>query len=204
MSDGKIIFDGGVAEAAAKYYHEAGGASHFVDFSGRQRVPGDDFARLHRAWIEDEKGAVVGEIDIRNSFRVKMAVEFKYRSPSALFPFVDFFTSQGQPAFTSRGMFTQETDKGMYLFTCEIPGNLLNNDVYSLDLSVGYLQAGVHSGCHERSVLSVVISDPLDETINGPTRNGYAGDFSGCVRPQLTWAAAPIKWPNDDCSLHLA
>jgi lipopolysaccharide transport system ATP-binding protein len=193
MNDGLITFDGTVAEAVARYYSDNGGSSFFVDFSKRQRLPGDKFARIHRAWIEDNKGDTVGEIDIRNSFKVKMVVEFKYRAPSALFPFMQFFTSQGQSAFTTRGSFTQESEKGIYLFACEVPGNLLNNDVYSVDLSVGYVQAGVHSGCHERGVLSVVISDPLDETIASPTRNGFAGDFSGCVRPELTWMSVPYN-----------
>jgi lipopolysaccharide transport system ATP-binding protein len=193
MSDGAIAFDGAAGEATARYYSDSGECSFFVDFSTRQRLPGDNFARFHRVWIEDRNGNTVGEIDIRDSFKVNMIVELKYKAPSNLFPFVQFFTSQGQPAFTARSNSHGESEAGFYLFTCEVPGNLLNNDVYSLDLSVGYVQAGVHSGCHERGVLSVVITDPLDETVSSSARDGFAGEFSGAVRPKLVWKSALLK-----------
>lgn len=66
-----------------------------------------------------------------------------------------------------------------------IPPNFLNNDTYFIDVALTFLKPGVHVSFHERSALSVVTIDPMDETLYSVGRNGYAGAVSGIVRPHI-------------------
>jgi hypothetical protein len=86
-----------------------------------------------------------------------------------------------------------EAREGVYESTCIIPKNLLNDDLYSIDLILTYMHAGVHECFHEKNALSVVIVDPIEDTLNEKVRNGYRGSFTGAVRPDLSWQTRQVS-----------
>jgi homopolymeric O-antigen transport system ATP-binding protein len=186
LEAGRIVFDGSASGAGAKYYNSDGGAPFSVDYTKKARTRSDPFATVQRAWIEDDSGRETGEVDIRSGFKVTMRYSINEKPPSQVLPFFQFYNSLGQCAFMSRGNFPSD-EEGTYESTCCIPGQLLNSDTYTIDLSCGCVISGVHTGFHERSALSLVVVDPVAETLSGDVRNGYSGAFEGVVRPRLDW-----------------
>lgn len=185
LEHGRIVFDGEAPECVARYYARDGGTPFAVDYLKLPNTTGDQFATLQRAWIEDMNGNKIGEVDIRCGFKVKMRYALDNRAPGAAVPNFHFNNSQGQCAFVCSVRHSSDTGPGIYEATCIVPGNLLNNDTYFIDLALTFMEAGVHVSFHERSALSVVMVDPIDETLHSEARNGYSGAFPGIVRPRI-------------------
>ena len=187
LEAGRVIFDGDAPSCVAKYYTRDGATPYAVDYTKSPKKVGDRFSTLQRVWIEDERGTEVGEVDIRHSFKVKMRYTLDQATPELPVPNFHFFNSQGQCAFICGGRRSAENGLGVYEATCLIPNNLLNNDTYFIDVALTFMHAGNHVSFHERAALSVVIVDPIEETLHGESRNGYSGTFPGVVRPLVNW-----------------
>ena len=186
LENGGVVFDGGASEAVQKYYLRDGNQPYAVDYAKLGQKVGDEFATLLSAWIEDENGNPVGELDIRSSFKIKLRYALHQAVPRFPVPNFHFNNSQGVLAFASGGGSTMQAEEGIYESTCFVPGNLLNNDIYSIDVALTFLHAGLHVSFHEQSALSVVVVDPIEETLN-ELRHGYSGVVGGVVRPKLDW-----------------
>jgi len=185
LEGGRIVFDGNAAEGVAKYYTRDIGTPFAVDYTKFQKKVGDEFATLSRAWIEGMDGKKTGEIDIRSGFKIKMQYTLNRDTPELPVPNFHFYNSQGQCAFLCGGRRSSDGGTGVYEATCLVPGNLLNNDTYFIDLGLTFTYAGVHVSFHERGALSVVVVDPIEETLHSEARNGYSGTIPGVVRPQI-------------------
>ncbi len=185
LESGRVIFDGPAAGCVAKYYARDGATPFAVDYTKMPKRVGDKFATLHRAWIEDLSGRETGEVDIRSGFKVKMQYTLDVPTPELPVPNFHFFNSQGQCAFVCAGRGSAAIGAGLYEATCPIPENLLNNDTYFIDIALTFFHAGIHISFHERSALSVVIVDPIEETLHSERRNGYSGAIPGVVRPDI-------------------
>ncbi len=197
LHSGQLMFDGSVAEATNRYYTENGvySPSH-VDFRTFERRVGDRYATLLEGRIENTQGIEVQEIDIRNPFRVTMVYELHEDVPQAPSPNFHFYNSQAQCAFVSPGPVREDAKlnartRGCYQATCLVPGNLLNNDLYYIGLALTFVHSGVHVSFWERNALSIVVVDPIDETLE--VRSGYSGAIPGIVRPILEWEIRPLR-----------
>ena len=187
LEGGRVAFDGAVSEAVAKYYTRDDGAPFAIDYTKLPRKVGDQFATLLQAWIEDLNGERMGEMDIRSAFDISMRYVLHGGSPKSPAPQFHFYNSQGVCAFATLGEAPAEVEEGVYKSRCRIPGNFLNNDTYFVDVALVYYHAGVHVSFHERGALTVVIVDPIEQTLNSRSRSGYSGPVGGVIRPLLDW-----------------
>jgi len=185
LEGGQIVFDGSAPETVAKYYTRDGGTPFAVDYTTPSKKVGDQFATLRQAWIEDMSGKKTGEVDIRCPFRIKMQYTLDDKAPQLPGPNFHIYNTQGQCAFVCGGLGSSKGGGGSYEATCVVPGSLLNNDTYFIDLALTFMDSGLHVSFHERGALSVVIVDPIEETLHSPVRNGYSGVIPGVVRPQI-------------------
>jgi lipopolysaccharide transport system ATP-binding protein len=185
LEGGRVVFDGNAAEGVAQYYTRDGGAPFAVDYTKLPKKIGDQLATLRQGWIEDMREKTTGEIDIRCGFKIKMQYALDRATPEHPVPNFHIYNSQGQCAFVCGGRRSSDGGIGIYEATCFVPSNLLNNDIYFIDLALTFMHAGNHVSFHERGALSVVIVDPIEETLHSEARNGYSGVFPGVVRPQI-------------------
>jgi lipopolysaccharide transport system ATP-binding protein len=185
LEGGRIVFDGSAGETVAKYYARDGGTPFAVDYSKLPKKIGDQYATLTQAWIEDMNGNKTGEVDIRSAFKIRMQYVLDRSAPELPAPNFHIYNTQGQCAFVCGGLGASEGDGGSYEAMCVVPGNLLNNDTYFIDLALTFMNSGLHVSFHERGALSVVIVDPIEETLHTAGRNGYSGVIPGVVRPQI-------------------
>jgi homopolymeric O-antigen transport system ATP-binding protein len=192
IEGGQVIFDGGAAETVAKYYARDGGTPFAIDYTKLPKKIGDQFATLLSASIEDIDGQPTGEIDIRSDFKIKMRYMLDRSAPKSFLFGFHFFNSQDQCAFMATGAHLTRGGASTFEVSCLVPGNLLNNDIYFIDLALGFLDPYTHISIHERRALSVVVVDPIDETVNTELRSGYSGPFPGVVRPKLNCTVEQI------------
>ncbi len=73
-----------------------------------------------------------------------------------------------------------------------MPGSLLNNETYFIDLALTFTHNGIHVSFWQRGALAIVIYDNIEETLN-EERQGYSGAIPGAVRPKLNWEVKKIS-----------
>jgi lipopolysaccharide transport system ATP-binding protein len=191
LERGNLILNGAVADGVSRYYNSGLSSPFSIDFIKNNRTIGDSFACLLEAHIEDTNGKHVGEIDIRSSFKVVMKYFIKEKVPFAPAPNLHFYNAQGGCAFATSNMEISFTNIGEYISVCKIPGNLLNNDTYFIDLGLTFTRPTTHTSFYERGALSFNIIDPIEETLE-EMRFGFAGIIPGVVRPKLEWEIMKI------------
>lgn len=193
LNAGNIILDGSVSSAIARYYDSGMSSPFAADFTKSVRKVGDEFATLLEAHIEDENGNTTGDINIRSPFAVKMKYALHDTVPNSSFPNFRFYNSQGQCVFVTNGdRNAHRSSNGIYEATCNVPGSLLNNETYFIDLALTFTHNGIHVSFWQRGALAIVIYDNIEETLN-EERQGYSGAIPGAVRPKLNWEVKKIS-----------
>jgi lipopolysaccharide transport system ATP-binding protein len=193
LRGGRIFFSGGTASAISQYYSNGINTPFFVDYSQSGSRIGDQSSTLLLAQIEDEMGKVTGEININAGFTVKMKYRLHNAVPQSSSPNFHFYNSQGQCVFITSGERSDHVSgDAVYEAACHVPAYLLNNDTYFISIALTFTHNGIHVSYFEQGALSVVIRDPLDETVDNE-RQGYSGHVPGVVRPKLDWKVRIVK-----------
>jgi len=193
LDAGVAVLDGLVLEAINRYYNNGMNSPFALDYSHFASQPGDDYATLLAGCIEDDNGNAVGEVNISASFFVKMKYELRKDVPISPYANFHVYNPQGQVVFVTGSNRQLPVNKaGIYEATCAIPGNLLNNDTYSIGLALTFTHNGIHVSFFEQNALSVTIRDIIEETLE-ERRSGYSGAVPGAVRPMLKWEVNKIS-----------
>jgi lipopolysaccharide transport system ATP-binding protein len=185
LESGKVIKMGATSDVIMNYYSSGVSSPTHISYMGGQKRPGDEFVKLNEASIKINGNISEPEIDIRQSFIVEFKFEIVNNANNLLFnAFFFFITADGTIAFIT-GSPEKDTfsEKGVYSISMTIPGNLLNEGTYFINLGINSLNAGVQVHINEINALSFNIKDPID---NVPTRHsGYSAILPGLVRPLL-------------------
>jgi lipopolysaccharide transport system ATP-binding protein len=193
LDAGVALCDGQVSEAISRYYNNGKSSPFAVDYSHLSSPPGDEYASLLEGRIEDEDGNPAGEVDINTSFVVKMKYQLKKDVPVSPYANIHVDNSHGQAVFvTGSPRILPVNRAGIYEATCTIPGNLLNNDTYSVGLALTFTHTGIHVSFFEPHALMVTVRENIDETLE-EYRNGYSGVMPGAVRPKLDWEVTRVS-----------
>jgi lipopolysaccharide transport system ATP-binding protein len=187
MHNGLLNSDGRPSSVILKYQDAAHCGSAAVDYTRATNRPGDELAQLLRAWVADQDGHPSAEVAIQNDFTIHMIYRLLCESPSEPYPNLHFYDSKGDCAFVTAAGVTpgRSIGPGCYHAICKVPGNLLNDGVYSVGLALTFGHNGIHVSFFDRSSLNFAVVDDMEEV---PTRNsGYVGPMPGIVRPLLQW-----------------
>jgi lipopolysaccharide transport system ATP-binding protein len=187
LDAGIVLCDERVSDAISRYYNNGKSSPFALDYSLLPAPPGDEYAVLMEGCIEDKNGNTTGEVDIRETFYVKMKYHLKQDVPISPYANMFVYNSQGQVAFVTASKRQLPLNQaGVYEATCTIPGDLLNNDTYTIGLALTFTHNGIHVSFFEQNALTVTVREIIDETLE-ERRSGYSGAVPGVVRPQLDW-----------------
>ena len=193
LEQGRLVFEGAPADAVATYHNEGGDQPYAVDFTKSSRKSATNLRRCFPVQSRTLKGvqparSILTAVSKSSSHMHSIAPQ------NVLHSLLFMSTIHKASAYLYRPVhFRWMLVKVFTESTCIIPKNFLNDDVYSIDLILTYLHAGVHECFHERNVLSVVMVDPIEDTLNEKVRNGYRGSFAGAVRPELSWQTRRVS-----------
>jgi lipopolysaccharide transport system ATP-binding protein len=193
FDEGQTIMDGIVTDVVSRYYTQGQCTPYEVDFVHGHKKIGDDLSTLLKARLEDMEGNVTGTVDMRSPFKVKMVYSLNTPTPEPPYPACHLYNSQGQLAFVSVANQLKHEGPGMYEASCSVPGNLLNNDTYFVDIVVIFTHAGIHVSVYEKGVLSVIVVEDLDARLGEGGGAQYSGPYPGVIRPKLDWKIRKIS-----------
>jgi lipopolysaccharide transport system ATP-binding protein len=186
LDEGMLSCDDDATVTVTHYHGSRMRHMGFLDVSQRKPPVGDHRAILKKAWIENGNGQVISEVDLRHEFSVKMLYEVITEEKTSPYPNFHFYQPDGQCVFVASGKPPALCQPGTYEAECVIPGGLLNNNTYFINLALTFIDPQVHVSFHEQGALAVTVIDPISETLQ-ELRHGYSGPIPGAVRPKLDW-----------------
>lgn len=190
MQKGQIKHSGTMQAVVKEYFSKNQANQGLINYEQEHYFPGDDKAKLLYVCIKDNKGEVKSDIAIGEDVYISMEYELLVDNMKVS-PNFHVFSSEGACAFvTTDSKLDQgacmKMKKGVYIATCKIPANYLNDDVYFIGFALTSIKPSIHVHFFERNTLQLHVIDKIDGTI---TRNGYSGVIPGVIRPVLDWSS---------------
>jgi lipopolysaccharide transport system ATP-binding protein len=187
LQDGVLSDDGKPSAVILNYQNAGYGGAAAVDYSESANAPGDECARLLKAWVADSEGQPTSEVAIQLPFAIHIVYEVLREVPGEPYPNIHVFDSRGNCAFVAGAVVNrnQAINPGRYHAICELPANLFNDGLFSVSLALTFAHNGIHVSFFDQNSLNFAIVDGMKDV---PTRvSGYSGPMPGVFRPILPW-----------------
>ena len=185
LREGCVAADGKAAGVVAAYLRDTAATTTEQVWHDRATAPGNDEVRLMRACARPVGGSPADPIDVRTDF----ALEFDFWSllPDARISLsVRLFNDQGTLVFhTGATGAPPPRAAGLYRDICRVPGDLLNDGIYHVELRV--------SRDWERLVYVAGDILTVDVKDSPALRGGWFEKWPGAVRPMLHWTTEPLR-----------
>jgi homopolymeric O-antigen transport system ATP-binding protein len=189
LRQGSIVRDGPSEEVVAHYLQNEGGTASRRFWPDLETAPGNKRVRLREVRIVSEDGELTEAVDVRRPVGVEVRFTL-LRDDVAVFPKIKVIDREGDTAFNAMdtGSAWHDPVAGDYVSTAWVPGNLLNEGLYTVEVAVCSLgmvgsQKLVHQATAPDSV-SFHVSDPGE---GDSSKGDFAGNLRGAVRPLLEW-----------------
>lgn len=187
LSDGKIVGEGTAADVVREYLSSSWGMTAERIFEIDKNPPQSEFVRLKKVRMIDENGETFGSHDIRRKIGIEATYEV-LQSGQILLPNFQVYNQGRVHLFTIQDVASEwkrrEKDSGTYVSTAWIPGNLMAEGSFFVNVAVvTYLpKMTVHF-----NALEVVSFDIFDSQTGDTARGDYAGKMEGVMRPLVDW-----------------
>jgi len=188
LHDGKVMADGDTGTVISSYLQTSSSASTERIWSDKKTAPGNDKVRLRRVCVRPENGSPSDPITVRTPF----VMEFEYwnlEPNSCLNLSLHVYDDKGIMAFNTGPVHEpvwhgRPFPAGLFRSECHVPGGLLNDETYRVELLVVENQSTVIYRYEDMLTFNVQDME---------TRTGWFGKWPGVVRPDLEWRTELIK-----------
>ncbi len=191
LDAGKVVVDGPAAEVVQYYLATARSAGGEVVWPDPAQAPGSDIVRLHAVRIlQDGIDGPTADVDISKEVLIHI-VYWNLQEEAPLYSalilknqmgtFVLASNNHRSVSLTEDPWNARPHPVGLFQSVCRIPGNFLNEGLYSVTAAVG---KGISDGqIFEDNVVSFHVHD------TGEMCKEYLGSWAGpaVIRPRLAW-----------------
>ncbi|MCI5056466.1 MAG: ABC transporter ATP-binding protein [Flavobacteriales bacterium] len=182
LENGKLKQVGEVNKVINDYMTEGIKQTEIREWEKEKR-PGNRFFKLNKVYATNEQGNTIVANDISKSFYITIEFEVLIEGSQAAFSVV-LMDMNEYCAFTTmsnqeKNFYGKKLSLGTYTSTCEIPGDLLNNGRYMVNLWF--------YGEHFSDAVNVTDVLQIDAIDDGILKGDYQGRVSGAVRPRIDW-----------------
>jgi lipopolysaccharide transport system ATP-binding protein len=189
LNAGRVVREGQAAAVVQQYLSTVRSAVGEVVWPDPAQAPGNDIVRLHAVRIlQDGMGTSTADVDIAKEVLIQIEY-WNLREGNLLYPAIWLRDQIGTfvlSSSNSRSVSLTEDrwngaayPMGLFQSVCRIPGDFLNEGVYSITAIVG---RGV---CDTQVVEDYAVSFHVQDT--GEMRKEFFGEWIGTVRPRLAW-----------------
>jgi len=190
LDAGRVEADGPAAEVSQRYLSGSQNSSGQAVWVDPSKAPGNERVRLHSVRILQEgTEGPTAEVDITREVLIEISY-WNLKAGELLYAAIWLRDHQGTfvLASDSHRHVSLNDDAwqdrphpaGLFRSVCTIPGNFLNEGLYSVSAIVG-------SGAADTQVLEdYAVSFHVHDS--GEMRKAYYGEWLGTVRPKLAWS----------------
>ncbi len=183
LDEGAVAFDGPARAAVIAYSEYRGKNIIAQSWEDAADPPGNESVRLLRARVVPAEESAGESLTVRTAFRV----EFAYRLLEDIPVFnlvMHFRTVDGTTVFVTAAD-PRRISAGTYRSDCRIPGDLLNNGKYTMELIFG----------KDGNIVLYKAENPLVFEVHDAERSpgSFLGEIPGIVRPKLAWDTRTVE-----------
>ena len=183
LDGGRLVQMGTTEEVVSAYIHSTLNASGKVRWDNPLEAPGTEEVRLVTLSLCDEGGQPVSVADIEKP--LKLTIGYFCSVPGLKFRCETSFYRQGSCAFTTLEPFEQERPvRGYYTSTVHLPGNLLSEGDYSVNIALYTSREKKLVICRLENALIFQVFDPMT---GRSARGNFTRKIEGSLRPKLEW-----------------
>jgi homopolymeric O-antigen transport system ATP-binding protein len=177
LDAGRLVYDGPARDAIVEYTQSFSRNVVCRTWSDPSEAPGNEHVSLQEARVVPASGSPDDPVTVNTPFHVVFL--FRLLSAEDVFNVgIHFRTASGEIAFVSTSA-PMAAQAGLYRVACRLPGDLLNNGRYTLDLF--FMRSGNVVLFKQESPLVFEIFDTEREP------GSFLGQHPGPVRPKLDW-----------------
>jgi lipopolysaccharide transport system ATP-binding protein len=189
LNSGKIIKEGRAIEVVQNYLEMVRSNNGEVVWPDPVQAPGNDIVRLHAVRIfQDGMEGPTSDVDISKEVRIQITY-WNLREGALLYPAIWLRDHMGTFVLSSSNhkpiSLTEDLwngspyPMGLFQSVCRIPGNFLNEGLYSVSAILG------KEVSNTQVLEDYVVSFHVHDT--GEMSKEYFGHWIGTVRPRLAW-----------------
>ena len=183
LRDGRVVRDAKAVDAVSEYVSSALGGSASAEWQDPKTRPGSDGFELLSLGLTDEGGVPMSVAAIEQPLDLR--IRYRVTRPGLKFRCAVSFHTRGTCAFVTMERTEQIREGvGSYRSTVRVPGNLLTEGEYTVNLSVFASRGRKSHLCKIEDLLAFQVFDPMT---GGSARGDYAEGFGGILRPLLEW-----------------
>jgi lipopolysaccharide transport system ATP-binding protein len=190
LEAGSIKKEGTPSEVILDYLGNANGSDGRVNFFSAGKPIGDDLVTLLYCEVFNHEGLPSIEVDICKSVSIRMGFRVLHSTSVRYIPNFHFVVPGGIYAFVTAPDTCNALSPGDYEAVCRIPGDFLNEGIYSVGLAISSYEPGLKIHFFEQSAITFNVKDSMIESVG--RQFGYANAIPGIVRPRLPWAVNKI------------
>lgn len=192
LRQGKIVMDGSAHEVVSAYLTNERKNTAQREWSNPAEAPGGEVARLCAVRLRTEDGDIVDTVDIRRPIGVEM--EYEVLKPDyAFMPTFSLWNGEGVNLCVAidqdQTWRKRPRPVGRYVSTGWVPGNLLAEGLFTVNVTLWTMEPFRNMEYHERDVVAFQVIDNLE---GDSARGDWQGDLPGMVRPILKWTTKTV------------
>jgi len=183
LNHGLIAASGSAQDVVTAY--RAMGTSNQIErnWNTAEQALGNEVIRLRSARLRLASGSAADQLTIRTSFSVEVVYDADVRA-EAFYLGLRLRTASGDIIFSS-GCPPMPIGPGTYRSECFVPGELLNEGLYVID--IGFVRDGAILLFRAEDLLTFEVHDVEREL------GGWLGKIRGAVRPTLRWETEKVS-----------
>jgi len=192
LEKGRLVMEGSTPDVIEKYIglRETIGAE--VTWENPLEAPGDSVVRLKSVRILSEHSVPSSKLDISKDFFIELAYQ-NFIEGAKLLPRIRIVNNEGVVILTASSLpsictepdtwYDRPSPKGVFRSVCKIPGNLLKEGYYFINVTIGNLAGLIDSSGHveQDHVISFEVVD------KGGIYKEHSNVLVGVVQPRLDW-----------------
>jgi homopolymeric O-antigen transport system ATP-binding protein len=187
LEHGRVVKDGPTNEVVAYYEEQTVGGGAQAVWEDPDDAPGNDLVRLQSVRIVDESGQLSPTVDVRQPVGLELSFRV-LRDGDPVMPKIKITDQHGAICFNAMdtsSRWEQPAPPGDYVATAWIPGNLLNEGRFSVDVDVVTLASPkLIPNASAYRIAAFHVYDPAE---GDSARGLFTGQWRGVVRPLLEW-----------------
>jgi lipopolysaccharide transport system ATP-binding protein len=187
LDGGRVVASGPTPEVVSRYEEAATGTGAEMSWLDAETAPANEFVRLQSVRVVDEDGEAIGVADVRHPVGIEIAFTV-LRPGREVVPKIKLWDQHGTLCFNAMDVnprWHEAQGPGEYVTTAWIPGNLLNEGQYGVDVEIVRLQ--IPKPEPQVAAYRPVAFHVYDPAEGDSARGLFAGQWKGALRPLLEW-----------------
>jgi lipopolysaccharide transport system ATP-binding protein len=205
LDAGKIVAEGTTPDVIERYIGLRKDIEPEVSWKDPAKAPGGATVKLKSVRILSDKGKPSSELDMGKDFFIELCY-WNFTKGMKLLPSIYLINSEGIAVLTAANItsaclkpdpwYGRPSPQGLFRSVCRIPGNLLNEGQYFINVSIADSDGMMVFHVFEREIISfeMVETEAMRKEYGGNLK--HSKNLIGVVRPRLAFGTeylGPLK-----------